>query len=125
VYAARRLRAELSLPEVLLWKALKAAPDGPKFRRQHPIGPYIAHFYCAAARLVVEIEGIAHDMGDRSQRDAARTAFLEAQGYIVLRIPASEVLRDASGIAASVAAAASPLRQSLRACHLPTSGEDL
>ncbi len=115
----------MTLPEVLLWQRLKGSPSGIAFRKQHPIGPYRADFYCAAARPVVEVDGAAHDMGDRPPRDEARTAYLTAQGYAVLRVAAREVLRDADETAnAVVAHAARPLRQPLRGRHLPASGED-
>ena len=61
------------------------------FRRQHPIGPYVLDFYCAKARLAVEVDGISHDMGNRPQRDIRRDVWLEARGVMVMRIPASEL----------------------------------
>ena len=112
----------MSLPEVLLWQALKGSDC--RFRRQHTVGPYTTDFYCAAARLIVEIDGLSHDMGDRPARDADRTAYLHEKGYTVLRIPASAVLKDAAAVADSVVLAAIPLRQSLPDCHLPMNGED-
>ena len=51
VKLARKLRSEMSLPEVLLWRQLRLRPVGLKFRRQHPAGPYVLDFYCAAARF--------------------------------------------------------------------------
>jgi very-short-patch-repair endonuclease len=101
----------MSLPEVLLWQRLKGSPQGVSFRKQHPIGPYRADFYCAAAKLVVEVDGIARDMGDRPQHDDARTAVLQAQGYHLLRVPAATVLKNADEAAAAVVAYARPLRQ--------------
>ena len=71
----------MSLPEVLLWQRLKGAPQGIAFRKQHPIAPYRADFYCAAARLVIEIDGIPHDLGNRPARDEARARFLNGKGY--------------------------------------------
>ena len=66
VRTARRLRRALSAPEARLWSRLRErAPGRPVFRRQHPIGPYVLDFYCAKARLAVEIDGASHDMGDR------------------------------------------------------------
>lgn len=104
----------MSLPEILLWQRLKGSPQGVAFRKQHPIGPYRADFYCAAAKLVIEVDGIAHDMGDRPQRDAARNAWLEQTGYRVIRIAAVDVLKNADAAAQSIVAlAASPLH------HLP------
>ena len=117
VYEARRARREMSLPEVLLWQRLKGSPQGLAFRKQHPIGAYRADFYCAAARLVIEVDGSAHDMGDRPQRDIGRTDWLEGAGYRVLRIMAAEVLKNADEAAQSVVAfAASPLH------HQPEEG---
>src|SRR3546814_11675317 len=72
VYAARKLRRELSLPEILIWQRVKSAQTGLKFRKQHPIGPYVADFYCSRAHLVVEVDGEAHERGDRHGRDERR-----------------------------------------------------
>src|SRR5438105_15495589 len=89
---ARRLRRTLSLPEARLWSRLRErTPGKPVFRRQHPIGPYVLDFYCAKARLAVEIDGASHDMGDRPQRDVRRDAWLAARGVTVIRIAASAV----------------------------------
>ena len=104
VTRARRSRREMSLPEVLLWRVLKTRPDGIKFRRQHPSGPYVLDFFCNDARLAIEIDGISHNMGDRPQRDAARDAFFARAGIETLRIPASEVLADPVAVATSIVA---------------------
>ena len=97
---ARRLRCELSLPEKLLWVRLRGAAV--RFRRQHPIGSYVLDFYCPTRKLAIEVDGIAHDMGDRPQRDEARTHWLASQGIDMLRLPASEVLRDPDAVAESI-----------------------
>jgi len=76
---ARHFRRNLTDAEVLMWVRLKGKPEGLHFRRQHPVGPYIADFYCAAARLGVEIDGQVHDEDDVVVRDARRTAYLEKQ----------------------------------------------
>ncbi|MFZ5706011.1 MAG: endonuclease domain-containing protein [Pseudomonadota bacterium] len=94
VERARKLRRALSLPEVLLWRALRDRPGGWKFRRQHPAGSYVLDFYCSGARLAIEVDGIAHDMGDRPERDTVRDAWLADKGVLALRIPAADVLRD-------------------------------
>ena len=99
---ARRLRREMTLPEVLLWKILKQKPLGVKFRNQHPIGDYVADFYCAKRRLVIEIDGIAHDIGNRPARDDRRDAWLRSMGHEIIRIPATDVLRDAQMVANSL-----------------------
>ena len=100
---ARRLRREMTLPEVLLWQRLRGRePGAPTFRRQHPVGPYILDFYCSAARLAVEIDGAGHDMGSQPGHDERRDAWLKAQGIEVLRISAGEFLKDVDEGALSV-----------------------
>ena len=90
---ARRLRRTLSVPEAKLWSRLRTRAVGIAFRRQHPIGPYVIDFYCAKAKLAIEIDGISHDMGDNPRRDIQRDLWLEGQGIKVVRIAAVE-LRD-------------------------------
>ena len=124
VSKARELRDNLSLPEVLLWRLLKGSPDGVHFRSQHPVGRSVLDFYCAKAKIAFEIDGIAHDMGDRPERDVARNAALRSQGYTAVRIPAVELLNDAVSAAESIVRMAIPLRQPLRGCHLSINGED-
>jgi len=94
VLRARALRRNPSLPESLLWQVLRKRPDGRKFRRQHPLGWYVVDFYCPAARLVVEIDGQSHSMGDRPDHDSRRDAWLGGQGMRVLRLDANEVMND-------------------------------
>ena len=96
---ARELRQEMSLPEVLLWNLLRKSPDGVHFRRQERRGDFILDFYCAKAKVCIEIDGIAHDMGDRPQRDQRRDAWLAGEGIEVLRIPATEVLKSPEDVA--------------------------
>ena len=101
---ARELRREMTLPEVVLWQALrKSRLAALRFRRQHPFGPYILDFYCAATRLAVEVDGVAHDAGARVLHDEQRSAWLAQRGINVLRFPAADVLRDETlnGILAS------------------------
>jgi very-short-patch-repair endonuclease len=116
----------MSLPEVLLWQRLKGSPKGIAFRKQHPIGSYRADFYCAAAKLVIEVDGAAHDTGDRPARDEQRTAQLEAAGYDVLRVSAATILKNADEAANSVITyAARPLHHPAAPAGLPPrSGED-
>ena len=97
VRTARRLRKKMSLPEVLLWQHLRVTDLN--IRRQHPCGPFVLDFYCPAAKLVIEIDGIAHGMGDRPERDDARDVFLRERGLEVLRLSAAEVLRDVTAAA--------------------------
>ncbi len=96
---ARAQRRSMSLPEVLLWQLLRRSPSGVRFRRQYAVGPFVADFYCPAAKLVIEIDGEAHAMGNRGVRDEARDQWLRANGLTIMRIPAAEVLADVSAAA--------------------------
>ena len=95
---ARKLRAEMSLPETMLWSALRQRPGGFKFRRQHPAGIYVLDFYCAKARLAIEVDGWAHDNPATADRDRRRSAFLRSQGVAITRVPASRVLDDLEAV---------------------------
>ena len=107
----------MSLPEVLLWQRLKGQQVGVKFRKQHPVCPYVADFYCSATRTIIEVDGEAHNRATRPAHDAERDAFLTGNGYRVVHIPAADVLRDADAAADAIAAfAASSLH------HQPVAG---
>jgi very-short-patch-repair endonuclease len=69
---ARKLRRKMTLPEVILWHWLRQRPDGLKFRRQHPTGPYVLDFFYSDARLAIEVDGEAHSRGNRPERDIGR-----------------------------------------------------
>ena len=103
---ARRLRREMSLPEVILWNALWKRPDDLKFRRQHPTGPYSLDFFCSDARLAIEVDGEAHSRGDRPAKDRARDDWLLDAGIETLRIPAVELLKDADAVLRGIIATA-------------------
>ncbi len=103
---ARQLRKEMSLPEILLWRLLRGQPQGVKFRRQHPSGRIGMDFYCSDARLVIELDGMAHDMGDRPARDERRDAWLRSKGIDTVRIAATEILKDAAAVAEGIIAMA-------------------
>ena len=88
----------MSPAEARLWQLLRRRAQGFRFRQQHPAGPYVADFYCPSAKLIVEVDGSAHDMGNRPARDARRDAWLRARGYRILRIPATEIRDNAEGV---------------------------
>ncbi|MGL5838044.1 MAG: endonuclease domain-containing protein [Sphingorhabdus sp.] len=98
VKRARKLRSEMSLPETVLWRVLRTRPSGLKFRRQHPAGIYVLDFYCAAARLAIEVDGMAHDSIRAAGTDAARAQFLRSQHVATLRVPAKVVLEDLEAV---------------------------
>ena len=98
---AKRLRREMSPPEVFLWQQLRVQ-DIVKIRRDHPFGPYALDFYCAKAKLAIEVDGTGHDMGDHPRRDAVRDAYVAACGVETIRIAAKEVLQDSQAAADAV-----------------------
>ncbi|MCB2061809.1 MAG: endonuclease domain-containing protein [Novosphingobium sp.] len=102
VKKARSLRRNMTLPEVLLWRVLRKEPQGIKFRRQHPVGPFVIDFYCPRAKLGIEIDGKPHDMGNRPERDEVRTQLLAQRGIALLRIPAPDVLKSVPDVAEAI-----------------------
>jgi very-short-patch-repair endonuclease len=95
---ARELRRRMTLPEVVLWHWLRQRPNGLKFRRQHPTGPYVLDFFCSDARLAIEVDGEAHSLGNRPERDMTRDQWLRSAGVETLRIPARDLLNDAETV---------------------------
>jgi very-short-patch-repair endonuclease len=85
--------------EQALWFRLRGGRlDGWKFRRQHPVPPYIVDFYCMEAKLIVELDGSQHD----ADVDSARTAALERQGLKVLRFWDNQVLADIDAVLSEI-----------------------
>jgi very-short-patch-repair endonuclease len=102
---ARQLRRDSTVPERILWGALRAGGLARlKFRRQHPIGPFVVDYYCHESRLVVELDGMSHD--GRASEDARRTEYLQQQGLRVFRVTNDDVLADCEAVARGIAAVA-------------------
>src|SRR6266404_2835045 len=98
---ARQLRSNPTDAEMRLWSKLRRKQiDGHRFRRQVPIGPYIADFVCLERRLVIEVDGGQHS---ESIADDARTAWLEGQGFCVLRFWNNDVLGNTEGVLTVIA----------------------
>ncbi len=96
---ARSLRRSMTDAERKLWWHLRQLPmEGLHFRRQATIGPYFVDFACHEKKLVIEVDGSQHGELDRSARDSQRTAFLNANGYRVLRFWNNEVLNETRGV---------------------------
>ena len=95
---ARGLRKNPTIPERILWGLLRDRRlAAAKFRRQHCVGPYIVDYYCAAARLVVELDGRSHD--DRGNSDRERQDYLEYVARLrVIRIGNDDVLDDPESV---------------------------
>ncbi|HSR32121.1 MAG TPA: DUF559 domain-containing protein [Anaerolineae bacterium] len=97
MHRAGELRKEPTPAEVKLWALVRRRSlQGVKFRRQHAIGPYIVDFCAPQHRLILEVDGSPHLAAHEQQR--ARTAFLESQGYRVLRFWNGQILNDPNGV---------------------------
>jgi very-short-patch-repair endonuclease len=98
---ARELRREMTPAETILWEQLRNRElAGFKFRRQHPLDRFIVDFYCAACRLVVEIDGDIHDL--QQERDAVRTEALAVQGYRIIRFRNEQVFNYLETVLAAI-----------------------
>ncbi len=98
---ARKLRRETTEAEALLWKHIRDRNlVGIKFRRQHPIGRYIADFCCVEEKLIVELDGGQH--ADDSDQDEQRTQDIETYGYRIVRYWNSEVLNNIDSVLADI-----------------------
>ena len=128
VKRARQLRKEMSLPEVLLWMQLRRRPGGYIFRKQVPQDPYTLDFACLGTKLAIEVDGEAHNRGDQPCKDAVRDRVMAERGFVTLRLPAYEVLRNMEGCVDSIVAACArlgPPPPPLRGEPPSRSGEEL
>jgi very-short-patch-repair endonuclease len=99
---ARKLRRDMTEPEKRLWFRLCDNQIGGRhFRRQVPLDPYIVDFCCLRPKLVVEVDGVTH--GEPSEAEMRRTRWLEAQGYVVLRLWNHEVMANIDGVVEAIA----------------------
>ena len=103
----RQLRKQSTRPEIAAWWLLRNRQvSGLKFRRQCPLGPFVADFYCAEAHLVIELDGSAHSQPGQMKRDRAKDRFLRSLGLRVLRLPNGLVLEDAEAFVRKICEAA-------------------
>lgn len=110
---ARRLRKNMTDAERHLWRHLRQEQiEGCKFRRQTPIGPYIADFVCLPKMLIVEVDGGQH--AENQEADARRTEHLNGLGYTVIRFWNNEVLQQTAAVLETI-------RRELLAVHSPPS----
>ena len=99
VRRARALRRRMTKAEIILWQSLRRGQlDGHHFRRQVPIGPYIADFACMKRKLIIEVDGATHAEDHELAYDARRTAFLRAQGWALHRVTNLSVYENLSGV---------------------------
>jgi len=99
------LRTQLTWTEAILWKQLRTLSV--HFRRQAPVGPYVADFICHRAALVIEVDGGIHRRTDVALRDIKRDAWFESQGYVTLRVSTLEVEADLETVVSRIHSLAS------------------
>ena len=104
---ARSLRSNPTEAERRLWRGLRQKQlDGHRFRRQHPIGPYVVDFICLDAKLVIEVDGGQH--ASQKDEDSERTEWLAERGYRVIRFWNSDVLSNIEGVIETIRRALQP-----------------
>jgi very-short-patch-repair endonuclease len=105
------MRQDMTRAELRLWKHLrKPGLEGPRFRRQTPIGPYIVDFFCPEQRLIIEVDGDQHGFDRVEARDQSRDAWLRERGYRVLRFSNRDVMTNLDGVCDTILAAAAVKR---------------
>lgn len=106
---ARRLRLRQTKTEGILWASLRNRKLGEaKFRRQRPLGRYIADFYCYDVRLVIELQGEVHNLAEQQAYDAVRQEIIEQRGIRVLIFKNEEVIHDLERVLAVILNAITP-----------------
>ena len=95
---AKHLRKNMTTAETILWMHLKGGVRNLKFRRQHPLGIYIADFYCHKIKLVIEADGSIHNKPEVKEYDEKRENDLINSGYYILRFTNSEIMNDMSPV---------------------------
>jgi very-short-patch-repair endonuclease len=100
---ARTLRSELTRAEREMWDLLRdLRPRGARFRRETPIGPYIADFAWLPARVIVEVDGDSHETDHGRAHDVRRDDFLRKQGFTILRFDNDQVIDNPDSVAVSL-----------------------
>jgi very-short-patch-repair endonuclease len=99
---AREMRHSQTAAEETLWRGLRNRRVGFKFRRQHPIDRFIIDFYCAEAKLLIEIDGRSHLEPNQAEYDTARTEYLEKLGYKVIRFANDDVRHNCDVVIAQI-----------------------
>lgn len=102
---AQRLRQNLTPHEIMLWRHLKRIPVcGTHFRKQVPIGPYVADFACLSAKLVIEADGSQHSLSSGLRHDETRTRWMKNQGYTVLRFWNNQIAENLESVLETIQA---------------------
>ena len=104
-HLARALRKRQTPAERMMWRVLRDRRlRGLKFRRQFPLGPFIADFCCHEIRLLIELDGEVHADPQGMARDRERDAYLRGLGFTILRFPNERIFADAVGVISEILA---------------------
>jgi cyclase len=95
---AKRLRNTMTDAETVLWMHVRGGVKDCKFRRQHPIGQFIADFYCHKAKLIIEVDGSIHNLPDVKKVDKEKEEYLEQKGYVILRFTNKEIMTSTDAV---------------------------
>lgn len=129
VKRARALRKRMTDAELILWQYLRRRQMlGLPFRRQHPIGPYIADFACLPLQLVIEVDGATHASTEEEAPDARRIAFLKSKGWTVIRVFNVDVYNNLDGVLEAIhsqLAALKAANNNVDKDENPRSGKDI
>ncbi len=106
---AKHLRRSMTNAEIVLWMHLKKGINGIKIRRQHPIGLYIADFYCHKAKLIIEVDGPVHNNEEVKESDQLRQKELERWGYTIIRFSNQQIIDQTEEVIKIIAAKISVL----------------
>ena len=118
---AKDLRSHLTDAEKILWSKLREGRrQGIRFRRQHPIGPYIADFACARANLVIEVDGATHASDAERTHDERRDAYMRDRGWHVLRFWNHDIYRNLNEVVDSIFAVATSFKVPDRGTATPS-----
>jgi imidazole glycerol-phosphate synthase subunit HisF len=99
---AKQLRKNMTYAETVLWMHLKNGIEGLKFRRQHPIGRFIADFYCHKLKLIIEVDGSVHSLETVQENDEIREKELSDMGYNIIRFTNEQVTKQADEVILSI-----------------------
>lgn len=99
---AKELRNYVTTAEMLLWGYLRTKPDGFKFRRQHPLGIFVADFYCHRLKLVIEVDGSIHKRKEVAEHDRYRQRLIEEDGMKVVRFTNEQIETDIENVIVAI-----------------------
>jgi cyclase len=99
---AKQLRKNMTHAETVLWMYLKNGIEGFRIRRQHPIGRFIADFYCHKLKFIIEVDGSVHSLETVQENDEIREKELSDMGYSIIRVTNEQVIKQADKVILSI-----------------------